>query len=185
MKIGFQGDWASNSEVAARQFVKSFVCKEVEFVPLISSKNVVNALKNGEIDYGVMAIKNNIGGIVQETKAALSSDLNKIEEIRMQIHHYVFVKNKQIKIDDIKFIASHQQALKQSTTNLNKIFGNINFVEIDDTALAAKYLANGTLSDEYAIVCGKQAGIMNGLHLLYAEVEDRNSITTFGLYVKK
>ncbi|MBE7075876.1 MAG: hypothetical protein E7375_02250 [Clostridiales bacterium] len=184
MKIGFQGDWASNSEIAARQFIETFDYG-AELVPLISSKNVVRALKNGEIDYGVMAIKNNIGGLVQETKTALTLDLNKIAEIRMQIHHYVFVKNKQIKANDIKFIASHEQALKQSATNLNKIFGNINFVEIEDTALGAKYLANGTFNNEYAVVCGKQAGVLNGLHLLYAKVEDRDSVTTFGLYVKK
>jgi len=184
MKVGFQGDWGSNSEFAARKLLENFN-KEVEFIPLISSLNVVNALKNGEISYGIMAIKNNIGGVVSETQQALDLSLIKISEIEMRINHCVFVKNKHIKADDIKFIASHEQALKQSQANLNKIFAGVDFVKIDDTALGAKYLSDGTFGDDYAVVCSKQAGISNNLYLFYSNVEDRESITTFGLFERR
>ena len=97
MKVGFQGYWTSNSEIAARQFVKCFD-NVVELIPLISSQKVVNALKSCAIDYGVMAIKNNIGGVVEETQKVLNDDLKMLSKTKVKIHHCLFVKNKNINI---------------------------------------------------------------------------------------
>lgn len=152
------------------------------FTALISSKNVVNALIKEEIDIGVMAIKNNIGGIVNETRAVLNDDLIKIKEIDVDIHHCLFVKHENININQIKFVASHEQALMQTKSNLNIIFKNVKLIKIEDTALGAKRLKNGNLSDNYAVVCSMQAGLDNKLHLIKENIEDRASITTFGLF---
>ena len=183
MKFGFQGDWGSNCESATNEIVKN-INKEVELMPLISSKNVVSALKNGEIDFGVMAIENNIGGIVKETQNALNEDIELVKKFQIEIHHCLFVKDKQIDKTDIKFVASHEQALFQTKTNLNRIFKDIRLVKIADTALGAKYLSNGKFAKNYAVVCNRQAGIINNLHLLLENIEDGQSITTFGLYKK-
>lgn len=72
MKIGFQGDLFSNSEEASLQFSKICGLKIDKFMPLISSKRVVESLLNKEIDYGVLAIQNKIAGIVKETEEALT-----------------------------------------------------------------------------------------------------------------
>ena len=184
MKIGFQGDCGSNSEIATKSFVGD-LNDESELIPLISSKNVVEALKNGDIDFGVMAIENNIGGIVKETQDALNEKkIELVKKIQIDIHHCLFVKDKQIDLDEIKFVASHEQALFQTKKTLNKILKNIELVKIADTALGAKYLSDGKLTKDYAVVCSKQAGIMNNLYLLCENIEDRKSVTTFGLYRK-
>ena len=73
MKIGYQGDIGSNSEEAVRLFVEKLNIRDFELIPLISSKNVVNYLAEGKIDFGVCAVYNSIGGIVLETKEATDS----------------------------------------------------------------------------------------------------------------
>lgn len=43
----------------------------VEYVPLVSSQRVISALVDGDIDYGVIAVWNSIGGIVGKTDDAI------------------------------------------------------------------------------------------------------------------
>ena len=71
MKIGYQGMEGSNAHVAAMELAKSQRFEGVEYVGLISSINVVNELEKGNIDYGVVATKNSIGGEVVESMNAL------------------------------------------------------------------------------------------------------------------
>ena len=111
MKIGFQGDLFSNSEEAAFKFSKIHKIKTPCFIPLISSRRVVTALLNKEIDYGVLALENKIAGPVQETLNALSNKIKMIDTLTLPIHHSLFIKNKDYKIDSI---TSHIQALKQT-----------------------------------------------------------------------
>ena len=59
LKVGYQGDVGSNSEYAARQWFKD---ANARFYPLISSNGVADALNCGNIDYGVAALHNSIGG---------------------------------------------------------------------------------------------------------------------------
>ena len=72
VKVGYQGIEGSNSEEAAKKLCEIKGIKEFELVPLVTSRGVVEKLNRNEIDYGVMAYKNNIGGKVQETIDALS-----------------------------------------------------------------------------------------------------------------
>lgn len=183
-KIGYQGIEGSNNEKAAKKFLKN-ISSDVELCPLVSSKNVVNALRNSEIDLGVMAIRNNIGGIVNETNEALDSDIVLLEEIDVQIHHCLFFKSQNIDVKDIKYVASHEQALLQTKNSLSKIFNNVELVKVANMAVGAKQLFNGELSDKYAVVCTKIAGYDNNLFLYKENIEDRESITTFGLFSKR
>ena len=67
-------------------------------VALITSKNVVSSLIKKEIDYGVMAIKNSIAGDVAETKEALTEHIELVDTAEIDIHHCLFTKNNQAKI---------------------------------------------------------------------------------------
>ena len=78
MRIGYQGIEGSNSEYAAKVFAEKIGMSQVEFVPLISSLNVLGGLKRKEIEYGVFATKNSIGGLVAET-----CDIIKIEYLEL------------------------------------------------------------------------------------------------------
>lgn len=182
MKIGYQGMENSNSDSAARLFVErneKLRCEDVEYIPLVSSKNVVESLLSGKIDYGVLAIKNNVAGEVEETKEALegAKKIKIIDSLDMKIHHCVFALDKDTKIEAV---ASHIQALIQTRKNIKRLFGNVQEIEVEDTAIAAKYLREGKLSKNTAVICPKNAGQKYSLTILYENIEDNaDNVTTF------
>lgn len=158
---------------------------ETKLVPLIDSKSVIENLVSEKIDYGVVAIRNTLGGEVSETLDALNS-LNSrnlkvefVSETKLQIHHCLF-KFKGTDINDINIIASHIQALKQTKNNRLKLFPNMEEKLVEDTGLAAKYLATGVYKRNIAVLCRKNAGEMYNLDLVYENLEDdSNNYTTF------
>ena len=183
MKIGFQGDIGSNAEEATIRFIEQFNNKDIEQIALITSKNVVSSLLSKKIDYGVMAIKNSIIGEVVETKEALTEQIELTDTIQIPIHHCLFTKNSQTKI---QYVASHIQALQQTIKTRNKILKNVSDVECIDTAAAAKMLCNGEYPENYAVICRKNAGKIYGLHLFAENIEDdKSNKTTFGLFKLK
>ena len=181
IKIGYQGDIGSNSEEVAKQFAtKLSVKNKVVFIPLISSKNVVESLENNLIDFGVVAKENSIAGIVEETKVALQNkNFEIVDTIVLPICHCLF-KLKNTKIEDIKYIASHTQALRQTANYRKTHFPNTREIEVEDTAISAKNLANEILPSNYAVICRKNAGELYDLDLIAENINDQpNNKTTF------
>lgn len=184
VKIGFQGDVGSNAEEATGRFIDEFKLENADQIPLITSKNVVSALIEQKIDYGVMATRNSIAGEVTETKEALNNDIEMLEETQIPIHHCVFTKSKDV--SKITSIASHIQALRQTRNTRKKIMPKAQEVECIDTALAAKMLCNGEYPSNYAVICRKNAGERYGLNLFAENIEDdKSNKTTFGLFMLK
>ena len=99
MRIGFQGDIGSNAEEATKKFIEKHKLHDVVSVPLTSSQNVVSELIKQSIDYGVMAVTNSIIGEVVETKNALNEHIELLEKNDIPIHHCVFIKSKNTKIN--------------------------------------------------------------------------------------
>ena len=119
-KIGYQGIEGSWSHEATFRFIKQMNLKNVKMVPLINSYQVAKELIEGNIDYGVMAINNSIGGIVKETDDALKkNNFINVSSIDLPIHHCLF-KKKNVSIDNINKIISHEQAIKQTKQNIKK-----------------------------------------------------------------
>ena len=59
-------------------------------------------------------------------------------------------------------------------------------IEVEDTGKAAKDLADGVFSDEYAVLCRKNAGEMFGLCLIDENIEDyKDNRTHFCLFELK
>ena len=183
IKIGFQGDVGSNAEEATKTFIKKLQLKNADQIALITSQNVVAALLDKSITYGVMAIKNSIIGEVIETKKALTEQIKLLDTAEIPIHHCLFTKNPKAKV---VYVASHIQALMQTAKTRTKILPNTSDVECIDTALAAKMLSEGQYSENYAVICRKNAGELYNLHLLAENIEDNKSNKTlFGLFQLK
>lgn len=75
IRIGYQGIRGSNSETATDEFVRTLRLQrmgEVELVPSVSSMGVIQALREGRVDFGVLAVRNKIAGEVKETKRTTS-----------------------------------------------------------------------------------------------------------------
>ena len=171
-RIGYQGIPGSNAETASKQFVQRFALESATLVPLVTSKDVVHALREGSIDYGVMAVYNKIAGDVTETRDALQTiDYGIVGALAIPIRHCLF-KHPDVSIDDATTIASHLQALLQTQNVRKQLYPTLSEVETPDTALAAKQLATGELPRTTMVLCSKQAGLQHGLHLVCEDMKD-------------
>lgn len=173
IKIGYQGMRGSNALAAAKQMCEALGINSVSYIPLVTSAGVTEALLKGKVQYGVMATCNVIAGEVEETKVALQ-DLKYecMATCRLPIHHCLFIKRDKLLKQDIRQVASHIQALKQCENYLTQHFGKIDLLPIEDTAIGAKYLAEGRLDEKTAILCRKEAGLQYKLLLLAENIED-------------
>lgn len=182
--IGYQGVEGSNSEQAALELAMKNKFKEFQLLPLVSSFNVLDNVIKKRVQYGVIAVENSSGGRVVESEIVLKHlNLKKVDQITISISHFLFAKNDKISKNDIRKIASHPQALKQCTQTLEELFPTIELETDEDTATAARKLSLGIFNDSVAVLCRKNAGEMNGLHLLMSHLEDsQDNKTTFEMY---
>jgi prephenate dehydratase len=180
-KVGYMGIPFSNSEEMAMVFSKKFDLRDIELVPLMSARNVMDELVARRIDYGVLAVENRFAGIVEESRIAKAGirNLKELDQMWSPIHHCVFKKNKD---DKVTSLVSHIQALMQSKNNLKEIYPGAEFVECEDTAYAAEMLAKGELPEGAAAVCRRDAGEHYGLYLDNENIEDnKDNMTKFSL----
>ncbi len=179
--LGYMGIPFSNSEEMAVVFSKKFGFEDVELVPLMNSRNVIDALLDGRIEYGVMAVENKFAGIVIESRDAMEGvkGLKELDTMWSPIHHCVFKRRPE---DRVTRLVSHIQALKQSEGNLRRLYPGAEMEECEDTAYAAEMLANGELPEGSAAVCRRDAGEHYGLYLDNENVEDnKENMTRFSL----
>lgn len=186
IRIGYQGEVCSNSEEAAYNFVSNFLelkSDEYELVPLIESRYVASNIKLRKIDYGVMAIRNSIAGTVNETYEALKDkNFQSVTTIVLPIHHCIFIKQNSCE-EKIDTITSHIQALNQTSKTRKAWHPEWKEIESNDTASAARNLAENIFPDSYAVICRKNAGEQYNLKLLRENAEDvKNNTTEFGVY---
>lgn len=187
MKIGYQGDCYSNSYYAAIKYADQ-INKEFEGVPLINSYPVLNALVNEEIDYGVVAYRNSIAGLVKETDDAYSTFSGLIEEVDhivLPIHHCLFALSG-VNENSIKHIYSHEMALKQCMEYISTNYPEADIIKEKDTSLAALKLVSNKYSFDSAVICNKECGMHYGLSLIAENIEtDKNNHTTFKVFKRR
>lgn len=193
MKIGYQGIEGSYSEKAAKEFIAKLGYINVQLVPLVTSHAVVEALKTNKVDYGVAASFNSIVGIVEETSNALNNEnIDKFDTIKIPIHLSLYKKSEEIPNERLTMIGSHTMALKETRLTragliLYKVIPILKELNIEDTAIAAKWLSEGTfVSERTAVICSKEAGELYGLSLIKENIEDRkDNETTFSILKMK
>ena len=170
MKIAYQGIPGSNSEAVSVSFARNQGFTDVEYIPAVHSRGVTDLLRRGEADYGVMATRNLIAGSVGETEEALASLAYRTVDAQwLPVHHCLFVKRAGVSFD---CICSHVQAIGQCRATLRARYPEMHLQEVEDTAIAARYLAEGQLPETTAVLCRKNAGEMFGLHLVEENLED-------------
>ena len=174
VRIGCQGVKGAYSEQAAkrmfplsgRMFFRNF-------------GGVIEAVKSGMVDYGVIPIENNSYGSVRAVYQLLkTADVTIIRSERILIRHQLLVKPG-TKFEDITSIRSHEQALGQCAQFLKTVEGRIPVIPVLNTALAARYVAE---TDEIgaAAIASPEAAETYGLVSLANRVSDSdNNYTRF------
>lgn len=183
--IGVSGAIGSFSEQAAKEYCRKHDIDDYRLEYLISVENVLNALENRKIDMGVFPIENSNGGIVIESVYAMSRYIFNINELfEIPVIHCLLAKSGTAR-EDIKTIASHDQALKQCKMYIRRSWTNINIEERDDTAKAAKDLSEGILTPDTAVLAPESCAELYGLTVLEKGVQDLKFNFTSFLAVTK
>ncbi len=182
MKIAYQGIPGSNSEAASVVFAQNQGFFAPEFIPAVHSRGVIDMLRSGQADYGVMATRNLMAGTVGESDNALSELSHRVIDAQwLSVHHCLFTKSADSRFDTV---ASHIQALGQCRNKLRNRYPACRLQEVEDTALAARMLADGILPETTAVLCRRNAGEMFGLHLLEENMEDDSRNMTEFVLIK-
>ncbi len=172
--VAFQGELGAYSELAALEFFD----RDVTVLPRSSFSGVFEAVGSGEADHGVIPIENSLTGSIHDNyDLLLSCDLVITGEIKLRITHNLLA-NQGVRIEDLKKVYSHPQALSQCRDFLSTLEG-VELVSVYDTAGAARRLSETGGRDEAAIASG-QAALDYGLAILSAGIEsNRKNFTRF------
>jgi prephenate dehydratase len=184
-RIGIQGAKGSFSEEAALEFGRRHGLDDSKLVYLITSAQVLEAVDNGEVEVGVMAMENAQGGVVIESMIALAEYRCEIAE-RFHIHvEQCLLGKPDLTLGEITEIQSHSQALRQCREYLADKFWTRPLIDEDDTAHAAERLAKGDLPSTAAMIGSHRCGEFYDLAVVEAGIQDlKNNLTLF-LGVKK
>lgn len=170
--LGVSGDIGSFSEEAGERYAKNHKLN-AEIKHLISVENVFKAIERGDVEIGIFPIENSNGGVVFEAINAMANHLFSIKEyFDIEVNHSLIVRNG-VEKENIKKIASHDQAFRQCRAYLKRNWPETELVDKPDTAGAAKDLSSGKLSDDTAVIAAARCTqIFPGLQVLEDKIQD-------------
>jgi prephenate dehydratase len=183
--VGVSGALGSFSEAAAKEYCRKNSIEDYKLKYLISVENVLSALDEEKIGMGIFPIENSNGGIVIESVYAMSRHLFDIKELFEIPVIHCLLTTQGTKSEDIKAIASHDQALKQCKMFLRRRYPAAEIMERDDTAKAARDLSEGILSPDTAVLAPEGCAALYGLDILEKGVQDLKFNFTSFLAVAK
>lgn len=184
--IGISGGMGSFSEQATEYYCQQEKISNYEKKFLISVENVLTALDSGEIDLGIFPIENANGGIVYEAVIAMSKHIFNIEKFfEIDIRHCLIGKPEE-KIEEIKMIVSHDQALKQCKMYIKRKWPDTEIKEWPDTADAVRAVKEDELPPHTAAIASRKAAEMYEMNILEEGIQDlKFNFTTFLAVTKK
>ncbi|WP_411682073.1 chorismate mutase [Clostridium thailandense] len=172
--VGFQGVPASFSHEA----LINYFGEEIEALNYKSFKDVFEALKNGDIEYGILPIENSSTGGIDEVDDLLREyNFYIVGEKCLKVEHNL-LGTKDTEVSDITEVYSHAQGFLQS----NKFFekhDNWKLIPYLNTAKSAKYVSEENNRSK-ACVASKKAAELYGLKIIEENINyNSNNFTRF------
>lgn len=162
-KIGCQGTSGANSETASRMMFG-----DIQPVFYKSFEDVFRAVQSGEIDYGVIPLKNSTAGMIDSAYDLMAKySVYIARQVCVEINHCLAVK-KGTSLNDIKCVYSHQQALAQCSVFLAE--NNLETSPYSNTATAAEMVSNS--DEKIASICSVDCAERLGLEILAENIAD-------------
>lgn len=172
LRVAYQGVRGAYSEAAAEKAYPN-----CEAVPCDQFDAAFEAVEKWLVDRAVLPIENSLGGSIHRNyDLLLRHSLHIVGEVKLAVRHCLLA-NHGVKLEDLKRVLSHPQALAQCENTLTKI--GLSREAVDDTALAAKYVAFQKLKDTAAVASSSAAEIY-GLNILAQDIQDdSDNVTRF------
>ena len=175
--VACQGTEGAYSQIAAeRAFSNPSVMYFNNF------RGVFEAIKQGMCSYGVLPVENSIHGSVSEVSDLMCEyGCFAVKGIRVQINHVLLAKKN---TEEIHEIFSHSQALGQCEQFL-KSFKNVKITVVENTAVAAKMVAESD-RDDVASISSELCAELYGLRVIKSGIADSdNNYTRFVVISKE
>ncbi len=151
--IAFQGERGAFSEIAG----ESYFGKSIT-VPSYSFEEVFNKVRKGIAKYGVIPVENTLyGSVFENYDLLLKYKVFVVGELNLQINHCL-ISSKIYRLNEIKKIYSHPQALGQCSQFL-KALRNVEVIPSYDTAGSALLALKNNEEPSAAIASSRAAKI--------------------------
>jgi len=189
LTIGIQGGKGSFNEEAVGYWLQRSGIEKYKIKYLYTSANVLDALHKGEIDHGQFAIHNSVGGIVNESVAAMAKyRFTIVEEFAITISHALMI-HPDAKLSDIREVMSHPQVFAQCKNTLSKKYPQLKRTsgedELIDHANVARQLAANKLPKTTAVMGSRVLADIYGLSIVETNLQDATDNYTSFLMVKR
>ena len=178
--VACQGVEGAYAELAATRLFKQ---PDIQYFKTYDS--VFSAIENGFCEYGVLPFENSTAGSVNKVYSLMQNrDFYIVRSIRLKIDHNLVVP-KGVKLEDIREIISHEQALAQCSAFLDQMGQKVKATPCANTAAAAEMVANTSRRD-LAAICSHRCVSLYDLDCLKKDIQDRsNNYTRFICISKK
>lgn len=142
-------------------------------------EGVFAAVDQGLCKYGVLPVENSTAGSVNKIyDLMMKYNFYIVKGLRLKIDHNLLV-NPGVKKAEIKEIFSHEQAIAQCSEYLKQFPSDVKITVCENTALAAKMVAESGRTDAAAL-SSRFCADLYGLKMLEKAVQDRdNNYTRF------
>ena len=178
-KVAFQGEIGAYSGEAAF----SFFGPSVQIQPYESFDDVFKAVENREVGFGIVPVENSLEGSISRVyDLLLDSPLRVCGEMELRVVHCL-IANPGARLDSIKRLYSHPQALAQCRAFLKHL--GCELIPSYDTAGSVKMIREKGMVDGAAIGSARAAEIY-GMKILAEGIEDNpNNFTRFFILSKQ
>ena len=177
--VAFQGEVGAYSEEAAFQYFGP----GSRIIPHESLEEVFQAVEKGQVQYGLVPVENSLEGIIARTYDLLLDSVLKVcGETQLRIVHCL-IGLPDSRIDSIKEVYSHPQALGQCKNFLNKMGWKL--VPSYDTAGSVKFIKESGTTEKAAIASARSAEIYSMKILVHGIEDNTQNYTRFFVLCKQ
>lgn len=176
--VACQGVEGSYSQIACEK-----IFKNANIMYFNDWDKVFSAIEQGFCKYGILPIENSTAGSVKKVyDLMVNHNFSIVRSTRIQINHSLLAK-KGVKLEDIKEIYSHEQAIAQCSEFLESL-KDVKIITVENTAIAAQMVAQSERQDVAALSSNTCAELY-GLNTLKASVQDKNNNYTRFICISK
>ena len=178
--VAYQGVAGAFSQFACERLFKNATVH-----PLQTFEHVFAAIENGLCDYGVLPLENSTAGSVTKVYTLMQNyNFKIVRSLRLKVNHNL-VAQKGVRLEDIREIFSHEQALAQCAEFLEQLGPQVKITSYENTAGAAEAVAKSNRRD-IAAICSYSCVELYDLDCLARDIQDRsNNYTRFICISKK
>ena len=172
--IACQGTEGAYSQLACERLFKN-----PKIMYFKSFDSVFSAVENGFCRYGILPIENSSAGSVKQVyDLMMRHNFCIVRSVRLKVDHSLLALPG-AKLEGIREIFSHQQALDQCAGYIEKLGPKVKITRCENTAMAAEAVARSGRSD-VAAIASQSCASLYGLKCLDGDIQDRgNNYTRF------